>query len=129
VTIPAFFSFFGGFGETDTLNLLTGWKWRPDRDVARDEGWFSPDYAPGAEWVTVDLPPSQQQTFLQTHDHPQAAWLRQEFDPTDYLAKHHGQEVYLVCNTYSRDPVEVYLNNDDLGQIKSKAHYGPIGMK
>ena len=129
VTVPSIFSFFGGFGETDTCNLLTGWKWRLDGPAARDEGWFSPDYTPGADWVTVDLPPSQAQTFLQPHDNPQAAWMRQEFDPTEWLAKNQGKQIYLVCNTYSGDAVEVYLNNDYFGQIKSQQYWGPIGMK
>lgn len=129
VTIPSVFSSFGGFGETDTFNLLSGWQWRLDSEAARDELWYSPAYQPGPEWVKVDLPPSQQQLFLQPHTRRQAAWMRQEFDPTAWLEKNQGKDLYLVANTYSGEPVEVYLNNDYLGQIKSKAYWGPIGMK
>ncbi len=129
VTIPSVFSFFGGFGEANTLNLLTGWQWRLDSEAARDELWYAPAYQPGPEWVQVDLPPSQQQLFLQPHTRRQAAWMRQEFDPTAWLEKNPGKDLYLVANTYSGTPVEVYLNNDYLGQIQSKAYFGPIGMK
>ncbi|HEY3396961.1 MAG TPA: hypothetical protein VGM19_04805 [Armatimonadota bacterium] len=129
VTVPSVFSFFGGFGERDTFNLLTNWRWRPDSPAAQDELWYAPDYTPGAEWTTVDLPPSQAQLFLPRPEGMTSAWMRQEFDPTAWLEKNKGQELYLVANTYSGQAVEVYLNGDYLGQIKSKQHWGPIGMK
>ena len=48
--------------------------------------------APG--WVPVQVPPSQEMTALP----PTPACWRLSFDPSAWLAKNAGQEVYLICN-------------------------------
>ncbi|HEY3417135.1 MAG TPA: hypothetical protein VGM23_09655, partial [Armatimonadota bacterium] len=140
VTIPSEFEFFGGFGDKEqTMNLLTGWQWRPDRKAAEVEGWGEMDYAPGTEWTSVDLAPSMRQLLLynnqpddKTERIGKTAWFRKEFDATDFLNQHKGGEKYLVANTLGsqNDPVEVWLNGAYLGKIRPKVQFaGPIGMQ
>ena len=138
VMIPSYFEFFGVYGA-DTLNLLTGWQWRPDRKAADAEGWGARDYQPGPEWTPVDLAPSMRQTLLynsQPDDATQrvgkTAWFRKEFDATDWLAKHPGKPVYLVVWTLDsqQEPEEVWVNGAYLGKIRPKVAYaGPIAME
>jgi hypothetical protein len=139
VSIPSNYEFFGGFGD-DTLNLLQGWLWRPDKKTAEDEGWYKSDYTPGDEWTPTDLAPSLKQLFLFGSERDKdlregkstVAWLRKEFDASAWLAKNQGRQVYVVAQVEdtATQPVEVFLNDAYLGPIKPKTVWcGPIAFK
>ena len=139
VQIPSHFEFFGAFGQ-GTFNLLQDWLWRPDGPQAEAEGWQKPEYRPREEWTPTDLAPSMKQLFLFGSSRDRqlrqgkstVAWLRKEFDASDWLTRHHGQEVYVVAQVGdpATQPVEVFLNGDYLGPIRPKTvRCGPIAFK
>ena len=48
------------------------------------------------------------------------AWFRKEFDPSAWLAKQPGGEIYVVAQVGDarNEPVEVFLNGNYLGPIR-----------
>jgi hypothetical protein len=146
VTIPSNYEFFGAFGD-GSLDLRQDWLWRPDKAAAEDEGWPKTDYTPGDEWTPTDLAPSQRQLLLfgsrrdkELRDGSSTvAWFRKTFDPSVWLAAapsakpgaKPGANAYLVAQVgdTQTQPVEVWLNDAYLGQIKPKTVWaGPIAF-
>jgi hypothetical protein len=139
VRIPSQFEFFGRFGR-DTLDLLQAWQWRPDSPQAEAQGWHRTAYEPDDDWTPTDLAPSMQQLFLfgSARDkqlragQSTKAWLRKEFDPAAWLARHGGAEVYLVAHVGERhtQPIEVFFNEAYLGRIRPRGvSCGPIALR
>lgn len=139
VRIPSHFEFFGQFGA-GSFDLLKGWQWRPDSPTAEAEGWTRSDYRPGDEWTPTDLAPSMKQLFLFGSESDKqlrqgkstVAWFRKEFDATAWLAKHPGEQVYLVAQVGDtrQQPVEVFLNDAYLGPIRPKTvRLGPVAFR
>jgi hypothetical protein len=140
VVIPSHFEFFGGFGDDDTLNLLTGWQWRPDAESAINEGWGAADYRPGDEWQTVDLAPSLRQLFLFGSASDQelrqgdskTAWFRLEFDADAWRQRQPGARTFLVAQVGDnrQQPVEVHLNDACLGLLRPQTAWcGPVAFE
>ena len=123
VPLPDPDTFFGAY-DAACLALNEGWYWKK-----ADLSQLSPpaDDAPG--WVPVSVPPSQEMTALP----PGAAYWRLSFDPSAWLAKHAGQDVYLICNPDIEgwNHANVWLNGVNLGQHESKVdpYFGPFGLK
>lgn len=139
VAIPSNYEFFGKLDD-NALALRQGWLWRPDSKAAEDEGWQKSDYRPGEQWTPTDLAPSMKQLFLfgserdkQLRDgRSTVAWLRKEFDASEWLAKNLGQRVFVVAQVgdTQTQPVEVFLNDAYLGPIKPKTVWcGPIAFE
>jgi hypothetical protein len=133
------FEFFGDFND-GTLNLLDGWLWRQDSPSAETDGWYKSDYVPTDDWTKTALAPSMKQLFLFGSSRDKdlrdgkstVAWFRKEFDPSAWLARNPGKQVYIVAQVgdMSSQPVDVFLNDAYLGPIKPKTVWaGPIAFK
>ena len=123
VSLPDPDEFFGDL-KADCLRLSAGWFWKQ-----AEPGQFerpAPD-APG--WVPVPRPPSQQMLALPGGP----AFWRITFDPTLWLQKNVGKEVYLVCNVDNMGwrRTTVWLNGVNLGEHTSKVNplFGPFGLR
>jgi hypothetical protein len=123
VTPPDPDEFFGNL-NAGCLRLTEGWFWQK-----ATPGQFERPADDAAGWVPVAMPPSKQMLALPTG---QAFW-RISFDPSGWLQRNAGKDVYLVLNPDNNGwrTTTVWLNGVNLGEHKSKVNpfSGPFGLK
>jgi len=113
VTIPDLHGFFGNLNE-DCFRINEGWSWLPKDRNGSDETIPSP----ASNWISVEMPPSQQQVTLPQPD----AYCKVRFDISRWSKSHADKSVYLICDLDigSDAGARVWLNGNDLGKHKAK---------
>jgi len=118
VAIPDENSFFGPLDD-EALRVDGGWTWqRAGKNTDPSENTSG--------WIPVAMPPAQDQQFI-----PMAPVdFRVKFTADEWLQKHAGENLFLVCNEdMERSTVQVWLNGKYLGEHKPPGIFrGPFSL-
>ncbi len=116
--------FYGNLNRT-CFRINNGWSWAKAKKGKSENPPDNP-----ADWITVDVSPSEQQYALPR----EPAFWKVKFDAANWLNKNAGKDIYLICNINNlgwAPPTKVWLNGRNLGQFKPKVntYFGPFGLK
>lgn len=99
--------------------------------IEKDWSWIKAysDTPPpeNAEWIHLEMPPSQQELLLPWGN----SFYKARFNCKNWLEKNRGKEIYLVCSIYAYDEegTNLWLNGNFMGRYKSPLGLGPFSLR